>query len=162
MPVYPCLKCNSPVDPMADKACRNCREQKCLECSRCQKRVSTEEVYDREKLKTKKPIFCLECGEREAVVKCSLCKLSLQRHQAKQVTPAPHAPLYHPHCLAERQKQMDRLGQLAPLMLLVGAVVGGLVGYTYAKAVGVAIGAAVLGGLFFAIVNGLRNIMSPK
>lgn len=162
MPVYPCLKCNSPVDPVADKACRNCREPKPLECSRCAKRVATEDVYDREKMKTKKPIFCLECGDREAVVKCSLCKLSLQRHQAKQVTPSPLAPLYHAHCLAERETQMDRLSKAAPAMLLVGLVVGGLVGYTYAEFVGAAIGGGALAALFFFMVNALRTVMAPK
>lgn len=162
MPVYPCLKCNSPVDPVADRSCRNCREPKPLECSRCQKRITTEEVHDREKLKTKKPLFCSECGEREAVVKCAHCKLSLQRHQAKQVTPSPTAPVYHAHCLAERQRQMDRLSKAAPVMALVGLVTGGLFGYTYGGIPVGAIAGLVAGAGFFVGVNALRTLISPK
>lgn len=162
MPVYPCVKCNSPVDPGSDKACRNCREQKPLTCSRCQKQIATEEVFEGHKLKTKKPIFCLECGEREEVVKCGLCNLSLQRHQAKQVSNYPAAKNYHPHCLTERRKQLDRLGKIQPVMALVGLIVGGLIGWVQLKGVGAAGGAVVTGALFFGLVNFLRDRLTPR
>ena len=162
MPVYPCVKCNSPVDPGADRACKNCRESKPLNCSRCNKQIPTEEVFEREKLKTKKPIFCLECGEREEVVKCGLCNLSLQRHQAKQVSNYPAAKNYHPHCLRERQKQLDRLSKVSPVMLLAGFVVGGLIGWVKMGMVGAGTGAAAIGFLCYAIVVGLKAKLSPK
>ena len=162
MPVYPCVKCNSPVDPGSDRACKNCRESKPLNCSRCNKQIPTEEVFEREKLKTKKPIFCLECGEREEVVKCGLCNLSLQRHQAKQVSNYPAAKNYHPHCLRERQKQMERLGKVSPIMLLAGFVVGGLIGWVKMGTVGAGSGAAIIGFLCYTIVTGLKVKLSPK
>lgn len=162
MPVYPCVKCNSPVDPGADRACKNCRESKPLNCSRCDKQIPTEEVFEREKLKTKKPIFCLECGEREEVVKCGLCNLSLQRHQAKQVSNYPAAKNYHPHCLRERQKQLDRLGKISPVMLLAGLVVGGLIGWVKMGLVGAGAGGALIGFLCYAIVVALKVKLSPK
>ncbi len=162
MPVYPCVKCNQMVDPAAHRACPNCREGKPLNCSRCNKQIPTEEVFEREKLKTKKPIFCLECGEREEVVKCGLCNLNLQRHQAKQVSNYPAAKNYHPHCLRERQKQIDRLGQVLVPMLLVGLIVGGLVGKVQMGMVGAAAGAAVGAGVFYLIVSVLKNKLSPK
>lgn len=162
MPVYPCVKCNQMVDPAADRACKNCREAKPLNCSRCNKQIPTEEVFEREKLKTKKPIFCLECGEREEVVKCGLCNLSLQRHQAKQVSNYPAAKNYHPHCLRERQKQIDRLGQVLVPMLLVGLVIGGLVGKVQMGMVGAGAGAAIGAGVFYLIVSVLKNKLSPK
>lgn len=162
MPVYPCVKCNQMVDPAAQRACPNCREPKPLTCSRCNKQIPTEEVFEREKLKTKKPIFCLECGEREEVVKCGLCNLNLQRHQAKQVSNYPAAKNYHPHCLRERQKQIDRLGQVLLPMLLVGLVIGGLVGKVQMGLVGAGAGAAVGAGVFYLIVSVLRNKLTPR
>ena len=162
MPVYPCVKCNQMVDPSTDRACKNCRESKPLNCSRCHKAIPTEEVFEREKLKTKKPIFCLECGEREEVVKCGLCNLNLQRHQAKQVSNYPAAKNYHPHCLRERQKQLDRLSKLLLPMSLVGLVIGGLVGKVQLDMVGLAAGGAVGAGVFYLIVSGLRNKLTPK
>jgi hypothetical protein len=166
MPVYPCVKCNQMVDPSTDKACKNCREAKPLSCSRCNKQIPTEEVFEREKLKTKKPIFCLECGEREEVVKCGLCNLSLQRHQAKQISNYPAAKNYHPHCLRERQKQLDRLDKLLPVMSVVGLVVGGLVGQFQLASLGtipgIGAGALVGGGVFYLIVAGLRTKLAPK
>jgi hypothetical protein len=123
---------------------------------------AAEEVFEREKLKTKKPIFCLECGEREEVVKCGLCNLSLQRHQAKQVSNYPAAKNYHPHCLRERQKQMERLGKVSPIMLLAGFVVGGLIGWVKMGTVGAGSGAAIIGFLCYTIVTGLKVKLSPK
>lgn len=162
MPVYPCAKCNSPVDPGTDKACKNCREAKPLECSRCHKRIATEEVFEGQKLKTKKPIFCLECGEREEVVKCGLCNLSLQRHQGKQVSNYPAAKTYHPRCLEERQRQLDRLAKFQPLMGLVGLIVGGLAGWVQGGAVlagGIGVVVAVL---FYGLVNAISGRLTPR
>jgi len=150
------------VDPAADRACKNCREAKPLNCSRCNKQIPTEEVFEREKMKTKKPIFCLECGEREEVVKCGLCNLSLQRHQAKQVSNYPAAKNYHPHCLRERQKQLDRLGKLLVPMLLTGLVIGGLVGKVQMGMVGAGAGASIGAGIFYLIISGLTNKLTPK
>ena len=162
MPVYPCVKCNQMVDPAAHRACPNCRESKPLNCSRCNKQIPTEEVFEREKMKTKKPIFCLECGEREEVVKCGLCNLSLQRHQAKQVSNYPAAKNYHPHCLREREKQLDRLGKILVPMLLTGLIIGGLVGKVQMGMVGAGAGAAIGAGIFYLIVSGLRSKLTPK
>lgn len=167
MPVYPCVKCNQMVDPATDRACKNCRESKPLSCSRCNKAIPTEEVFEREKLKTKKPIFCLECGEREEVVKCGLCNLSLQRHQAKQVSNYPAAKNYHPHCLRERQKQLDRLDKALPIMAVVGLAVGGALGSVQLSAMigtlpGGGAGALIGGGVFYLIVSGLKNKLTPK
>ena len=162
MPVYPCVKCNSPVDPGTDKVCKNCREPKPLSCSRCQKQIPTEEVFEGHKLKTKKPIFCLECGEREEVVKCALCNLSLQRHQAKQVSNYPAAKNYHPHCLAERRKQLERLNKFQPLMALIGLVVGGLFGWVQYKGVGAVVGGLGAAVVLFGLVNAIANKLAPK
>lgn len=150
------------VDPATDRACKNCREAKPLSCSRCDKQIPTEEVFEREKMKTKKPIFCLECGEREEVVKCGLCNLSLQRHQAKQVSNYPAAKNYHPHCLRDRQKQLDRLGKLLVPMLLTGLIIGGLVGKVQMGMVGAGAGAAIGAGIFYLIISGLTNKLTPK
>ncbi|MFN8606594.1 MAG: hypothetical protein U0931_03615 [Vulcanimicrobiota bacterium] len=154
------------VDPSTDRACKNCREAKPLSCSRCQKAIPTEEVFEREKLKTKKPIFCLECGEREEVVKCGLCNLNLQRHQAKQVSNYPAAKNYHPHCLRERQKQLDRLDKVLPIMALVGLLVGGLIGKVQLASIGsipgIGAGAVVGGGICYLIVSGLKSKLTPK
>lgn len=162
MPVYPCLKCNSPVDPAADRSCRNCKDTKPLQCSRCQKRIPTEEVFQRELLKTKKPIFCLECGVREEVIKCGLCNLSLQRHQGKQVSDFPGAKVYHAHCLNERRKQVDRLSKFQPLMALVGILLGALGGWVQGGAIFAAGGAIVLGLLFFGLITLMHTRMSPR
>jgi hypothetical protein len=162
MPVYPCVKCNAPVDPVSDKACKNCREAKPLECSRCNKRITTEEVFEREKLKTKKPIFCLECGEREEVVKCAICNLSLQRHTGSQISQAPGARVYHPRCLTERQGQLDKLLKAAPAMAVVGAIVGGLMGGSYLRGIGHAGGAIAFGAIFFLLTTLLRTRMTPR
>lgn len=163
MPVYPCLKCNSPVDPNCDRVCKNCREAQPLECSRCSRRIATEEVFERDKLKTKKPIFCLECGEREEVVKCALCKLSLQRHSAKQVSMAPGAKLYHPHCLNDRQRQMEKISASRPLMALAGLVVGGLLGWSQTgTSVGGGIGAIVGAVALFGFVYAMTEQMTPR
>ena len=144
MPVYPCAKCNSPVDPTTDGSCKNCREAKPLQCSRCNKRIGTEEVFGREKLRTKKPIFCLECGDREEVVKCGLCNLSLQRHAGKQIQAFVGAPVYHRDCLANREKQLQSINRSAPVLLLAGFLLGGVAGYYQASWVGAAVGAGVL------------------
>ena len=162
MPVYPCTKCNSPVDPGTDKACKNCREPKPLACSRCHKQIPTEEVFEGHKLKTKKPIFCLECGEREEVVKCGLCNLNLQRHQAKQVSNYPAAKNYHPHCLRERQKQLDRLAKIQPFMAVIGLVVGGLAGWVQFKGIGAAVVGVIIAVLLFGLVNVMTNRLTPK
>ena len=161
MPVYPCQKCNSPVDPTSDRICKNCREAKPLLCSRCQKRISTEEVYGVEKMKTAKPIFCLECGVREEVVKCAMCNLSLQRHQGVSVSAHPLAKLYHPKCLQERQKQMVNLEKFRPIMAIMGVIVGGLGGYGNGGPILAAVGAIALGGALFALVQAIRNRINP-
>ncbi len=162
MPVYPCVKCNSPVDPGADKACKNCREAKPLAGSRCSKQIPTEEVFEGHKLKTKKPIFCLECGEREEVVKCALCNLNLQRHTAKQVSNYPAAKLYHPHCLRERQKQLDRLAKFQPLMAAFGFLVGAVAGYSQYKVIGALGVGAVMAGLFFGLLTAMISRLLPR
>lgn len=162
MPVYPCVKCNSPVDPGTDRACKNCREPKPLVCSRCSKQIPTEEVFEGQKLKTKKPIFCLECGESEEVVKCALCNLNLQRHGAKQVSNYPAAKLYHPHCLRERQKQLDRLGKFQPIMGLLGLIFGGLYGWVQLKAVGAVAVGFICALLLAGLVTGIRNRLTPS
>lgn len=163
MPVYPCVKCNSPVDPGADQSCRNCKEKKPLQCSRCQKMVPTEEVYQRETLKTKKPIFCLDCGVREEVVKCGLCNLSLQRHQGKQVSDFPGAKVYHAHCLLERNRQRDRLLKFQPLMALIGLVLGGLWGKSQMGNWGFAgLSGAGVAVAFFLIIRLIYIRMTPR
>lgn len=162
MPVYPCVKCSSPVDPTTDTACRSCRDKQPLECSRCHKRVGMEEVFEGKQLKTKKPIFCLECGQREQVVKCALCNLSLQRHQGRSVHPVPGAKVYHPRCLQDREKQLANLEKLRPIMALVGLILGALIGYSQFGAVGGVGMAAAFAVALFALLSTMISGLAPK
>ena len=153
MPVYPCAKCNSPVDPTQDGFCRNCSDKTPFSCSACNKRMPNTDIFQLEKLQIKKPLLCMTCGEAGEVVKCGICKLTLVRSSGKSLSSAPGARVYHTYCFSKQMKTVEYIGRLVPLVAFLGLLMGWLIGQTIGNgnmasatvgAIGAAVGLAIL------------------
>jgi hypothetical protein len=86
--------------------------------------MGTEEVFQLEKLKTKKPLLCMGCGESGEVVKCKICKLSLVRASGRTLTSNLGANVYHPACLDRQYKTIATIKKISGLAFVVGFGLG--------------------------------------
>ena len=161
MPVYPCAQCGGPVDPTLDKACRGCSNDEPYDCSRCNKRMGTDEVFQLEKLKTKKPLLCMGCGESGEVVKCKICKLSLVRASGKTLSSNLGAHVYHPACLERTYNTIALIKKMALLAVFLGFGLGYLM---LANLIGTGQVPAglICGGIFGAATYMLAVMQVPK
>lgn len=120
------------------------------------------DIFHLEKLKTKKPLLCLDCGRANEVVKCGICKLSLVRSQGVQVSGAPDAKVYHKDCYDKQIKTVGMAHKFSP-GVAVGGVVIALVawlagGFSAGGAAAVA-GIGLIGGL---MIRMIAEIFTPK
>jgi hypothetical protein len=150
MPVYPCRKCGTPVDPTCDFACRGCKEKQPYDCSRCNKVIGPETIFQLDRLKTKKPLLCLDCGQSGEVIKCGVCKLSLVRSSG--IVGEDSGKVYHTACHEKQLKLVGQLKKMLPVMALSGIAVGIAVGesqasHAYAAVLAIAFAAAFSGVL---------------
>lgn len=162
MPVYPCARCGTSVDPTLDMFCKSCQDKQPYECSRCNKRMSSGEVFQLERLKTKRPLLCMTCGESGEVVKCKICKLSLVRATGRTLSSNLGAPVYHPACVDKQFKTVAWIKRLIPMVALLGLLVGFLMGQNWGG-MAAAIGMAVVTAVAFAgATMGLVVLQTPK
>ena len=164
MPVYPCEKCNAPVDPTSEAFCRNCSDKQPFSCSRCNKRMANHDIFQLEKLQVKRPLLCLQCGEAGEVVKCGLCKLSLVRSTGRSLSTAPGAKVYHVDCYNKQMKTVDMIGKMVPIMAILGLAMGYLIGKTWGSGNQLAgvIGAPVFAIACAAMTLATKGFFTPK
>ena len=163
MPVYPCARCGGPVDPTTDLFCKACSDKLPYECSRCNKRMSSDDVFQLEKLKTKRPLLCMTCGESGEVVKCKICKLSLVRASGTTLSSTLGAPVYHQACVDRQFKTVAWVKKMIPMLSILGFLVGWLMGQNVLTGVVAAVPAAFAGAAVFgAATYFLAILFTPK
>lgn len=162
MPVYPCHRCDQLVDTHSDPYCRNCAEKKPFKCSRCEKSMNQTDIFQLERLKTKKPLFCLECGEQGEVVECGICRRTLVRSQGTQVSHLPGAKVYHNDCYNKQLGTISTLHKLTPVFGIIGAASGWFLTSTLHNTAFQVVGAVALGVLMFLIARAGSVILQPK
>lgn len=159
MPVYPCRKCGTPVDPTADFACRNCKEKQPYDCSRCNKVIGPDDIFQLDRLKTKKPLLCVDCGQSGEVVKCAVCKLSLVRSSG--LVGASSGKIYHNDCHSKQLKTVATLQKFMPLMALFGLIFGVIVGQNWNSYVFMAIFGLAFAAAFVFVNFGIIKWQTP-
>lgn len=162
MPVYACHRCDQLVDTHSDPYCRNCAEKKPFKCSRCEKSMNQTDIFQLERLKTKKPLFCLDCGEQGEVVECGICKKTLVRSQGKQVSHIPGAKVYHSDCYNKQLSTISTLQKLTPVFGIIGAAIGWFLASTTHNMAFQCVSAAAIGVVMFLVAKGGSIILQPK
>ncbi|MBI3925797.1 MAG: hypothetical protein HY319_09670 [Armatimonadetes bacterium] len=138
MPHYPCIKCDGLVDTHNDVVCRECGEKRPFACSKCGKGMNQVDIFQLEKLKTKKPLLCMDCGTANEVVKCGICKGSLVRATGRQLSEAPGAKVYHKDCYEKQMGVVAMTRKLFPVFAAIGLACGYFLGGPIAAAIGAA------------------------
>ncbi len=160
MPHYECRECGKLYDPVTVVKCPHCGESHPLNCSKCDKKINHHDIYGLEKLKTKKPLLCEECGYSTEVIKCSICKISLVRSKGFSASNAPNAKVYHRACYDKRIETIEFAKQWAQPAMAVLGVIGGLLGYGLTlKGI---ISAGAIGAIGFGAVMGLAELIKPR
>ena len=120
------------------------------------------EIFLLERLKTKKPLLCIGCGEAEEVVKCGICKLSLVRNRGKQLSAMPGAKVYHIDCYNKQMKTVGVIAKITPIFALVVLVVGVGWGNVYFGGAVAGLGAGILGAVVSGgVLHSVRNFITP-
>lgn len=159
MPHYACRVCDDLFDPTQSVRCPHCNEKNPLECSKCGKEINHHDIYGIEKLRTKKPLLCMECGHTTEVIKCGICKTSLVRSQGVTVSKSPRAKVYHKRCYDKQLETVEMARKVAPAMAIAG-LLGGYFGF--GLTVGGAAMMAILAGVGWMSVQLLANFITPK
>lgn len=106
MAAVACMNCKALVDTN-DPFCKKCNEKKPFQCSKCEERLATHQVFEPEKLVLKKPIFCVKCGQETSHVKCANCKTNLVRSAGRERTGRKGELLvYHEDCWKTYEMQV--------------------------------------------------------
>jgi hypothetical protein len=120
------------------------------------------EIFLLERLKTKKPLLCIACGEAEEVVKCGLCKLSLVRTRGKQLSAVPGAKVYHVDCYNKQMKNVGMVEKFAPVLAVLVCIAGFCWGKVAFDGLIWGLLAGVLGGaVAYGVSHAAKNFMTP-
>ncbi|MHB2020441.1 MAG: hypothetical protein ACYCW6_26190 [Candidatus Xenobia bacterium] len=148
MPAVACVACKSLVDTN-DPFCKKCNEKKPFQCSKCDKRLGTHEVFEPEKLVLKKPVFCTNCGQETSHVQCANCKTHLVRSAGRERSGRNGAVLvYHEDCWKTYEMQV-RYGDIIRKYVtpVVGLMVGALSFYQSGHSALNGLGGAAIGAM---------------
>lgn len=160
MPAYNCRQCKGLLDPTETVKCPHCGEKKPLICSKCAEPINHHDIHEVAKLKVKKPLLCLSCGNDNQVLKCALCNVGLVRSQGVTVSPLENAKVYHKKCLARRQEAVALAHKTAPIAAGICLVLAlGLVAYGTKMA---GAGAALVGAALFVGIKVFATIIEPR
>ena len=160
MPAYNCRICKGIVDPTETIKCPSCDESKPLICSKCSSPINHHDIHEIGKLRVKKPLLCIGCGQDNKVVKCALCNLGVVRSQGATVSPLENAKVYHPKCLNKRKKSVEIANKIAPICAGAVLAVGGIFFVTADQKYGV--GALVIGLILYFGIKLFTKIITPR
>lgn len=155
MPVYPCRSCSKSVDPIQDGFCKACGEQSPFTCSKCNSKMTQQDIFELAALKFQKPLFCEACGEANKVIECKICGKTLIKSNAKVTYAGGLERVYHPECFEKQIKNTDMIAKFVTPAL---AVLGAIIGYGYGGWLLLLPGAA--GGAMLCL--GVARLMAPK
>lgn len=160
MPHYPCRQCEALYDPVTNVACPSCGEKHPLNCSKCDKQINHHDIFGIEKLKTKKPLLCADCGFANEVVKCPICKLHLVRAKGFSPSSSPNAKVYHRPCYDKRLETITFAKKWAGPSVAALGLIGGFVAYGLSiKGLLASLGT---GAVLFAAVMMLAEVIKPR
>jgi hypothetical protein len=136
MPVYPCSKCSHNND-IRESECRKCKNRSPFQCSKCSRALGSFDIYEPDKIKIQKPLYCKRCGSTNEEVFCYHCAQPLIRANAVLREQKGHQPfIYHADCL-EKFRSMERIADKAKLVFVpLCAVIGYELLKTQAEGVG--------------------------
>jgi hypothetical protein len=147
------------MDPTETVRCPSCNEKKPLNCSKCSEAINHHDIHEIAKLRVKKPLLCLACGEGNEVLKCGLCNIGLVRSQGETVSPLAGAKVYHKKCLAKRMEAVGVANKAAPISFGVAVLMGGIFMATDAQGWGTI--CFLVGCALFMVVKMVARIIHP-
>jgi hypothetical protein len=122
--------------------------------------IGPETIFQLDRLKTKKPLLCLDCGQSGEVIKCGVCKLSLVRSSG--IVGEETGKVYHTACHEKQLKTVGQLKKMLPVMALSGVAVGVAVGESQANHLYAALLAIAFAACFAGVLQFITHWQTPK
>jgi hypothetical protein len=160
MPAVACAGCANLVDTQ-DFLCKKCGDKKPFQCSKCNKRLSSVEIFEPEKLTFRKTVFCRACGPAVAVVTCHHCSTGLVRNSGRErIGSKGDALIYHEACWKTYELQV-RTSRI--VLLLVSPILAILFAWgAWSKSEGSVLTTLALAVVGLAAGVAVSRVFSPR